>query len=131
MQVGYIDSNGVKHEITGVVKSEVNYSTSETIVGTWIDDKPIYKKTVDCGALPNNSNTTTSHHIANIDRVVKIECIAERTSDKVALVLPFVNASQVVAFISTTTSDVVIVTNSNLSSYDKTYTTIYYTKSTD
>lgn len=116
-------------EYGGIIEDK--YSTTEQVVGTWIDGKPIYRKTVDCGALPNNSNTTTSHLITNIERVVKIECIAERTSDKVALVLPFVNTSQVVAFVSTTTSDVVIVTNSNLSSYDKTYTTMYYTKTTD
>jgi hypothetical protein len=31
-----------------------NYSTSEVATGeTWIDGKPIYRKIIDCGALPN------------------------------------------------------------------------------
>lgn len=33
---------------------EINYSTTEHVIGTWIDGKTLYEKTVDCGALPNN-----------------------------------------------------------------------------
>lgn len=43
-----------------------DYSTSEKIVGTWIDGKPIYQKTVNCGT----SIGVINHNIANIDKVV-------------------------------------------------------------
>ena len=49
------------------IGSENEYSTTEKIVGTWIDGKPIYQKTVDCGALPNAGQSSVSHNIANID----------------------------------------------------------------
>lgn len=43
-----------------------DYSTSEKIVGTWIDGKPLYQKVVSCGT----SIGTINHNIANIDKVV-------------------------------------------------------------
>lgn len=47
------------------------YSTSEQIIGRWIDGKPIYQKIVDCGSDLANASTKTSknisHGISNID----------------------------------------------------------------
>jgi hypothetical protein len=46
------------------------YSTEEHIVGEWIDGRPIYEKTVDLGALPNNGSKEVSHGISNLDIVI-------------------------------------------------------------
>ena len=35
-----------------------NYSTDEKVVGTWVDGKPLYQKTYNFGALPNNTTKT-------------------------------------------------------------------------
>ena len=51
------------------------YSTSEEKVGTWIDGKTIYQKTIDCGALPNTSTKYVSTDI-EASQIVKIEGIA-------------------------------------------------------
>lgn len=32
------------------------YSTSETVIGKWINGKPLYRKVIDCGAAPNNTS---------------------------------------------------------------------------
>ena len=37
------------------IGNDTDYSTTEKIVGTWIDGKPIYQKTVFFGGLPNNT----------------------------------------------------------------------------
>lgn len=51
-----------------------NYSTNEVDTGaTWIDGKKIYKKTIDFGALPNNTNKQVAHDISNLDKVIKVE----------------------------------------------------------
>lgn len=42
-----------------VLKSDMAYSTTEKVVGTWIDGKPIYRKTF--------TNLTFSDHLAEID----------------------------------------------------------------
>ena len=46
-----------------------NYSTSEKIVGYGTDYKPIYQKTIDFGALPNNVSKMFAHSLANVDKI--------------------------------------------------------------
>ena len=49
------------------------YSTNETIVGKWINDKPIYRKVIDIGTLPNNSTKNVPTGLTNTDiRLVNI-----------------------------------------------------------
>ena len=54
----------------GNVKNEVNYSTNEQVVGTWINGKPIYRKVV---VIDNPSNGMTIP-IADIDEPINISC---------------------------------------------------------
>ena len=49
-----------------------DYSTDEKVVGTWIDGKPIYQKTVDFGKGPNNAEKSVPHGISNLDKTVNI-----------------------------------------------------------
>ena len=56
---------------------EVNsYSTSEVKTGdTWIDGKPIYRKVIEIGALPNNYYKSVNHNILNLNKVIKLYMI--------------------------------------------------------
>ena len=54
------------------IGSDTDYSTTEKIVGTWIDGKPIWQKTV-TGTAPNGWGDT-AHNIANIDKVINVSC---------------------------------------------------------
>ena len=51
------------------VKIGDNYSTSEQTVGYDTDGKPIYQKTIDFGALPNNISKMFAHSLANVDKI--------------------------------------------------------------
>lgn len=48
-----------------------NYSTNETVVGTWIDGKPLYQKVVALTNLGTMQATATRfvHNIANVDNI--------------------------------------------------------------
>ena len=46
-----------------------HYSTDEKVVGTWIDGKTLYEKTIDFGALPLTTTKTLAHNIANVDKI--------------------------------------------------------------
>lgn len=48
------------------------YSTTETRVGTWIDGKPIYRKVINFGNLPNSTYKRISHNIDNIETIINI-----------------------------------------------------------
>lgn len=50
---------------------ENDYSTSEKIVGTWIDGSLIYQKTISFGALPNATTKEVAHGISNLKMYVK------------------------------------------------------------
>lgn len=64
--------------ISGGGSSTHTYSTSEQVVGTWIDGKPLYEKTVLVGNVPRNGSTYVSSGISDIDTVVElIGCGAE------------------------------------------------------
>jgi hypothetical protein len=54
------------------------YSTDEIVVGTWINSKPIYRKTV---VLTKNvdfssNNTTVNHNILNIDEITELRVMS-------------------------------------------------------
>lgn len=49
------------------------YSEDEQVIGTWIDGKPIYRKVIDLGQLPNNSSKTVETGLNNEGiRIVEI-----------------------------------------------------------
>lgn len=56
-----------------VASNGLVYSTTEQVVGKWIDGKPLYQKTIDCGSLPNSSIKQVNHGISNLDKVVYIK----------------------------------------------------------
>jgi hypothetical protein len=73
------------------------WSTDEVDTGlTWIDDRPVYKKTIDCGDLTGGSNKATAHGISNFEGLVGIEGGMEDTrtgNDKTYYPIPFASPS--------------------------------------
>ena len=49
-------------------KTSDNYSTEEKVVGTWIDGKPLYQKTITFTPT-TNTETTYKHNIENVDEI--------------------------------------------------------------
>ena len=109
-----------------------SYSTSEVKTSsTWIDGKPIYKKTIDCGALPNAKGKTIAHGIANFGELIKLEGGATYPGyNWMPLPYPDQTTSGVVGVILNN-ANVYIFSGENRSQYTKSYVTIWYTKTTD
>ena len=106
-----------------------NYSTSETIIGTWIDNKVIYRKVIDLGYMPNNTTLTVDHNITNLDRIVNAYGYSLR-SDGDVLPIPYVtfnekNYGGINYFI--TASYIAITTRNDRSSFYA-YMVLEYTK---
>ena len=111
-----------------------NYSTSEVNTGfTWIDGKPIYKKTVNFGALPNATSKTVAHGISSLNWVINVESVGKR-SDGVFCPTPLVppggSALDRYGFFELDATNIVFYTGYNYSSTSA-YVTIWYTKTTD
>ena len=101
------------------------YSTTEQVVGEWIDGKPIYQKTIDFGALPNNTTKSVAHSINNFGTLIQLWGNTETGGYQ--LVIP--DADPYVT-ISANTTNIYAKTTSNLSASNA-YITLQYTKTTD
>ena len=103
------------------------YSTSEKVIGKWIDGKPLYQKTVDCGALPNNTTKNVAHNISNISKIVNIFGIGIGDN---CLPLPYNITVTGGLQLYANNTNIVLATNIDLSTTNG-YVTLQYTKSTD
>lgn len=66
-----------------VVNDTSLYSTEERIIGTWIDGKPIYRKTMTCTFNCTANQWTNVLNIASMNIKQLINCTALRTNDNV------------------------------------------------
>ena len=107
-----------------------NYSTTEQVIGTWIDGKPIYIKVIQCGALPNNANKDVTHNIQNLGTTIKCNGMAIRTSDSRALTIPDSTPNAEIVC-GVTNTNVYITTNNDRSTFDDSFLVLEYTKTTD
>lgn len=105
------------------------YSTTEKIVGSWIDGKPLYQKTVNTGALPNNTQKTVSHGLTGTYRIVSIEGIALNTTNGIYTPMVRSNGANNFAEAIVEGSNIIIETTFNGTSFTNSYVTLKYTKS--
>lgn len=106
------------------------YSTTETVVGTWMN-KPLYRKTVDTGALPSIGGKTINHNISNIDYVTKIIGTAYRNTDNVFLPLPHATYDNTAISCYCDKTLITIIVYTDRSAFQESYVTLEYTKTTD
>ena len=120
----------VLNDVKEYVDGSNSYSTDEVKTGgKWIDGKPIYRKTISCGALPNTSYKNVNHNITNLDFVTK--CYGFARGGNYRMVLPNASANTANAVeVYVDEMYVVIQTGNDRSGYNG-YITIEYTKTTD
>lgn len=122
------------HSVTSnAVANSMRYSTSEVNTGKkWIDGKPIYRKVVDCGALPNADFKYVNHNISNLGVIINV-FVNSYTASGNGTMLPYVNPVSISGQISFTYSktQIELRTATDYSSYVNTYAILEYTKTTD
>lgn len=76
---------------TYTLSPKERYFTNETLTDkAWINGKPIYRKVIDLGALPNATTKVVNHGISNLDVIISWYGYAERPSDGGHFPLPYV-----------------------------------------
>ena len=119
--------DGTVYSVSGGGES---YSTTETLTGgTWIDGKPIYRKIVNFGALPNSTSKSVAHGISGISKIIKFSAVT--TNGTYWLNLPHTNPTTLANSIAIecTATNVTITSGSNRTNYTECYCIIEYTKS--
>lgn len=115
------------------VDKKQTYSTKETVIGTWIDGKPIYRKVVNFGRLPNNTYKYVAHNISNIDVITNIYGISHEYNLSAYYPLPLQYRgidSDYNSEISVDKTNIRMSTSKDRSLYEA-IITIEYTKTTD
>ena len=113
------------------------YSTEEILTGeTWTNGKPIYRKIVDFGTLPNTNIKNYDVGISNVDFLLPPRGVANNGSEDITIPNTYAGASftyidgLTVQHANNTISTVSIRTNSDRSKYSA-YVILEYTKTTD
>lgn len=83
----YIDSSSIVYN-KNKLSEILTYFTDEKIVGTWINNKPIYRKVFSLNKLANNSTLIISHDINNLGIVIAATMTWYDTTDNRWLVSP-------------------------------------------
>lgn len=123
--------NSVSSSIQPAVYEANTYSTTETRIGTWINDKPIYRKVIDFGNLPNNTAKRVNHNISNIDRVIRLTGITQVDSSWNSLPLVYSGSEYIYnTTLSCNKTEIVCRTAQDRSGFSA-YVIIEYTKTTD
>lgn len=109
-------------------KPSNTYSTEEQVVGTWIDDKPIYQKTVQwSGSL--ELSMTIPHDITELDKVIDFDIVGQYDGNY--LKIPFLYGSGANTVGAYVTSSGFHIRNETPHNYTYIFCTIRYTKTTD
>ena len=107
------------------------YSTTETVCGTWIDGKTLYRKSYYISALANTGTTYTPLDITNLEDIISIIGLASNGST--FFPLPAYRGTQDTAGIqlyADSTNGITITTGNDRTGYHANIT-IEYTKTTD
>lgn len=128
---GYITCKYTKtSDATVNIGTGNDYSTDEQIIGTWIDGKRLYQKTIEFGALPNNTSKEVNHGISNINYIVNAYGFAKHSTGNAYISIPTCLTNNFIG-IYCSNSVIHIETNANNSNYTISYIIIQYTKTTD
>ncbi len=109
--------------------NENDYSTSEKVIGTWIDGKKLYQKTVSIGALPNNTSKTVAHNISNAKRFIYIAGYGYNPTSGNGVPIVYPGTPLVRSYVGPV--NITITTNGDMSYMTESYITLKYTKTTD
>lgn len=105
-----------------------NYSTTEQVVGTWIDGSTIYETTIYCDSFPNNTSKTLTTP-QDLDMLIDAFGFM-RSKNQVGYyrTLPFAGGGTNDVRVDLNGSDLLVLTFANWSDYEG-YITVRYTKS--
>ena len=133
LHINYIKYEPTYYMTVGeyTVQGFEDYSEEEKVIGRWIDGRPLYQKTVDCGLLPNNTQKQVTCEIENLKQIVSLSGIANHINRKEYKHLPYVHNYTTYNILTEYRENYILInTTYDFSNYNG-HVTIRYTKTTD
>lgn len=120
---------GILDEALGeLTVKTTEWYTGEEVIGMWIDNRTLYRKIINTGTLPNNTNKDVAHGISNLRRVVNLHGYAFRSSDSMTTPLPHASAAQYTVQLLASGPIIRITSYSDRTSFTESYVIVEYTK---
>lgn len=104
------------------------YFTGEERIGRWFDNRTLYRKIINCGALPNTTTKKVAHGITNLRRVVHLNGYAYRPSSNTTMCIPYVGDVASSVRLALTGANIELTTGIDRSIFTETFVTLEYTK---
>ena len=125
--MGVLMKNKVCYTGGNVKVQPVIYSTDEREIGVWTDGKPLYQKTIYCGATGGYETTVSvNHNISNIDKFIFIfGCFDDGEP------VPTVNGGSDYIRLSADSTKIYIKYKDSWDTHTNLSVTVQYTKTTD
>ena len=123
---------------TGIDSANL-YSTTERVIGQWIDGKPLYQKTIaiTSGMPSSGGRTEFNHNIENIDyivsqraRIIYPESMVGMECDSVYIDGPDSLSNTQIAMVAVNSTKIILKNTKTLANTEL-YVTLQYTKTTD
>ncbi len=129
-QIFIKNSNEIYEEF--IKKQEDIYSTEEQVIGTWIDGKPLYRKTLSLTA----PSTTSSTKIANFDKTFIIKnyygnALIAASNQLLPINFYFTNEYNIATYVVNNSGEIYMKIGSAAYENQQVTLTIEYTKTTD
>lgn len=107
------------------------YSTSEKIVGTWIDGSAVYEKTIHLNGPYGPGNQSINHNISNLEKIVSMEayCYYDGTDERLHLPYISLNTNYNLGFSNVNSTRFMLYIGSGFVSVENIDVTFRYTKS--
>lgn len=126
-------TTNLTQQINDSFKENNVYSTTETVIGTWTNNKPLYRKIIEINGLPNNTSGTYATNIVNGSTKMFSAYGTLSSGDNVLsfpYVSPYSSSGNVAINVSNNASQINITTFTDRTSAEMTVI-IEYTKTTD
>lgn len=129
--------NQLQTNVENAIKEVDNrtiYSTTEQVVGTWINGKPIYRKTLSVtGGLSFNSHKFAfNHNIGNFGMPISVTGVLYDTLNKNYFCLPYITTSEANIMLYCSPTQITVEQNPYENNRLKDlYVILEYTKTTD
>lgn len=118
--------DNVLNDAKNYINNSNSYSTEEVKTGgTWIDGKPIYRKVVDVGTLPNATSKSVLHNIQNLNKILEAKLVANDSTNSIVC-----NFGGTAMAVYIDAANIITKTDNNFTGYSG-YVIIEYTKTTD
>ncbi len=111
--------------------SKFNFSTTEKVIGTWINGKPLYQKTITGTVTSVTAQVAINIGVENVELVTKLEGFTLYGTADLMVPLNFYNNENLRSYAYASKGSVSLYYKSNDFLNKPIYITIQYTKTTD